>query len=128
MGLSRPLADACTVLRYGMGELARAVAGPRRELVGCAIPVSVLHPAERGACLDVVLSAGVLPSLHGATPEVVPAPPATCQVLFPSFFLQTLRDGRLLWLLAGAAPPGLVLALQAFFPWRRLPGGPTGGG
>ena len=63
VGLSRPLADAGTLLCYAMGESACAVAGPRPELVGRAVPVSVLDPAERGACPDVVLSVGIPPSL-----------------------------------------------------------------
>ena len=41
VGLSRPLADAGTLLRYAMGESACSVAGPHPELVGRAVPVSV---------------------------------------------------------------------------------------
>ena len=77
MALSRPLADAGTVLRYTMGGSACAVAGPRPELVGRAVPVAVLDPAERGACTDVVLRVGALPSVQGRAPEVGLAPPRT---------------------------------------------------
>ena len=122
MGLSRPLADVGTLLRYAMGESACSVAGPRPELVGRVVPVSVLDPAECGACPDVVLSVGVPPSLRGTVPEVVLAPPAT-RALFPGFTLQPLWDGALLAFLAGTAPPGLLKALRAFFPWRRRPRG-----
>ena len=73
VGLSRPLADAGTLLRYAMGESACSVAGPRPELVGCAVPVSVLDPAERGACPDVVLRVGAPPSLQ-CRPRGGPAP------------------------------------------------------
>ena len=86
-GLSRPLVDAGTLLRYTMGESACSVAGPRPQLVGRGVPVSVLDPAERGACRDVVLSVGAPPSLRGTTPEVVLAPPATSRALFPGFTL-----------------------------------------
>ena len=123
MGLSCPLADAGTLLRYAMGECACAVAGLHHELVGRAVPMSVLDPAERGACPDVVLSVGTPPPLQGATPEVVLAPPATCRALFPGFTIQPLGDGPLLAFLAGAAPPGLLAALQAFFPVEAAPPG-----
>ena len=83
VGLPRPLADAGTLLRYAMGESTCSVAGPRPELVGRAVLVSVLDPADRGACPDVVLNVGALPSLRGAVPEVVRAPPATSRALFP---------------------------------------------
>ena len=129
VGLSRPLADVGTLLRYAMGESACAVAGPRPELVGRAVPVSVLDPAERRACPHVILSGGTPPSLRGTTPEVVLAPPATSRALFPGFTLQPLGDGPLLAFPAGAAPPGLLAALQAFFPMEAVaPGGPAGGG
>ena len=88
VGVSRPLADAGTLLRYAMGESACAIAGPPLELVGRAVPVSVLDPAERRACPDVVLRVGAPPSLQGAAPEVVLAPPATCRALFPGFTIQ----------------------------------------
>ena len=83
MGVSRPLAFAGTLLRYAMGESACTVAGLRPELVGRVVPVSVLHPAHRGACPDAVLSVGTPPSLHGATLEVILAPIATCRARFP---------------------------------------------
>ena len=88
-GVSRRLGDAGTLLRYAMGESACAVAGPRPGLVGCAVPVSVADPAELGASPDVlgVFRVGTRPSLHGATPEVVLAPPATSRALFPGFSL-----------------------------------------
>ena len=128
-GLSRPVADTGTLLRYAMGESACAVAGPRPELVGHAIPVSVLDPAERGACPDVVLSVGTPPSLQGATPEVVLAPLATSRALFPGFTLQPFRDGLLLAFPAGAVPPSLLAALHAFFPVEAaLPGDLPGEG
>ena len=76
MGLSRPLLDTGTLLRYAMGESACAVAGPRPALVGRAVPVSMLEPAACAVCPDVVLSVGAPPSLQGATPEVVLALPA----------------------------------------------------
>ena len=63
VGLSRPLPDAGTLLRYAMGESACAVAGPRPELLGRAVPVAVLDPVERGACPDVVLKVGARLSL-----------------------------------------------------------------
>ena len=37
-------------------SLACSMAGPRPEVVGRAVPVSVLDPVERGVCADVVLS------------------------------------------------------------------------
>ena len=57
-GLSRPLADAGTLLRYAMDESACAVVGWRPRLVGRAVLVSVLDPAEGGVSPDVVLSMG----------------------------------------------------------------------
>ena len=54
-------------------------------------------------------------------PEVVLTPPAT----FPGYTIQPLGDGPLLALLAGAAPPGLLAALDAFFP---VEGAPLGDG
>ena len=85
--------------------------------------MSVLDPVERGACRDVVLSVGAPPSLRGTTPEVVPAPASTCRARFPGFTLQPLEDGPLLASQAGVAPPGLVAALQAFFPVEAAPPG-----
>ena len=119
----RPLTDAGTVRRYAMGKSACFVAGPRPELVGRAVPVSVLDPAERGACPDVVLSVGTPPSLLGATPEVVLASPATSRALFPGFTLQPVGDGPLLAFPAGAAPAALLAALRAFFPVEAAPPG-----
>ena len=114
VGLSRPLTNAGTLLRYALGESACSVARPRPELVGCAVPVSVLDPAERGVCPDVVLGVGAPPSLRGAIPEVVLALPATSRALFPGFTLQPLGDGR---------------SLQAFFPMEEAPpGDPPGEG
>ena len=55
VGLSRPLVDAGTLLRYAMSECVCAVAGPRPELVGRAVLVTVQDPQERGANPDVVL-------------------------------------------------------------------------
>ena len=86
-----------------------------------AIPVSVLDPAERGACPDMVLGVGAPPSLHGATPEVVLAPPTTSRALFPGSTLQPLNDGPLLVFPAGTAPPGLLAALGAFVPVEEAP-------
>ena len=129
VGLSRPLADAGTPLRYAMAESACAVAGPRPELVGRAVPVSVLDPGERGACPDVVLGVGTPPSRRGTTPEVVLAPPTTIRALFPGFTLQSLGDQPLLAFPAGAAPPGLLRAQQALFPVEAAPlGDPPGEG
>ena len=116
VGLSRPLADAGTLLRYTMGESACAVAGLRPELVGQAVPVAVLDRAERRACPDVVLRVGTPLSPLGTAPEVVLAPPATSRELFPGFTIQPLGDGALLAFPAGAAPPGLLAALKALFP------------
>ena len=99
MGLSHPLTDARTLLRYALGESTCSVAGRRPEMVGHAVPVSVLDAAERGAC-----------------PNMVLAPPATSRALLPGFTLQPLGDVPLLAFLAGAAPPGLLAALWAFFP------------
>ena len=121
VGLPHPFADAGTKLRYTMGDSACSVAGPHPELVGRAVPVSVLGPANRGPCPDVVLNVGVLPSLRGAVPEEVLAPPATSQGLFPGCTIQPLGEGPLLVFVAGAAPPGLLAALGAFFPWRKRP-------
>ena len=70
-----------------------------------------------------VLSVGTPPSLRGATPEVLLAPPATSRALFPGFPLQLLKDGPLVAFLAGAAPPGLLAALEAFFPVEAAPPG-----
>ena len=84
VGLSRPLADTGTLLRYAMGKSACAIAGLRPELVGRAVPVLVLDPAERGACPDVVLRVGPPPSLQGTALEVVlPPPPGRCSRAFP---------------------------------------------
>ena len=121
LGLPRPLADAGTLLRYAMGESACSVAGPRPELEGRAVPVSVLNPADRGACPDVVLTGGALPSLRGAVPEVVLAPPTSSRALFPGSTIQPLGEGPLLAFPAGAAPPGLLEALGAFFPVEDAP-------
>ena len=104
-----------------MGESACTVAGPRPELVGRAVPVVVLDPAERGACPDVVLRVGPPPSQQGAAPEVFLAPPATSRSLFPGFTIQPLGDGPLLAFPAGAALPGLLAALSAFFPVEEAP-------
>ena len=123
VGLSRPLEDAGTLLRYALGDSACSVAGPHPELVGRAVPVSVLDRAKCGACPDVVLSVGTPPSLQGAVPEVALAPPATSRALFPGFTLQPLGDGPLLAMSAGAAPPGLLVALRAFFPVEDAPPG-----
>ena len=120
-GLSRPLADAGTLLHYGMGESACALAGPRLELLGRAVPVSVMDSAARGACPDVLLSVGTPPSLQGATPEVVLAPPATSRALFPGFTLQPLRDGPLLAFPAGAGHPVSSRPCGPSSPWRRRP-------
>ena len=54
-------------------------------------------------------------------PEVVLAPPATNQALFPGCTLQPLGEGFLLAFLAGAAPPGLLASLEAFFPVEDAP-------
>ena len=98
-----------------MGESACPVAGPRPELVGRAVPMSVL---DRGACLDVVLSVvlsvGAPPSLHGAVQEVVLAPPTTSRALFPGYTLQPLGDGPC-WR-SWRRP-----ALRAFFPVEEAP-------
>ena len=89
--------------------------------MGRAVPVSVLDPADRGACPDVVLNVGTLPFLRGAVPEVVLAPPATSRALFPGCTIQPLGEGPLLAFPAGAAPPGLLEALGAFFPVEDAP-------
>ena len=128
MGLPRPFADAGTLLRYVMGESTCSLAGPRPMLVGRAIPLSVLDLAGRGACLDVVLNVGALPSLQGAVPEVVLAPPATSRALFPGCTIQPLGEGALLAFPAGAAPPGLLTALGAFFPMEIPPRAGLAGG
>ena len=116
-----PLADAGTLLRYAMGESACSVAGPRHELVGRTVAVSVWDPAEHGWCPDLVPSFSAPLSLWGTIPEVVLAPPATSRALFPGFTLQPLGDGPPLAFVAGAAPPGLLAALQAFFPVEEAP-------
>ena len=121
VGLSRPFADADTLLRYVMGESVCSAAGPRPELVGRAVPVSVLDPVERGACPDVVLHVGAPPSLQGAVPEVILATPVTSRALFPGCTLHLLGDGPLLAFPAGAAPPGLLAALGGFFPVEEAP-------
>ena len=54
---------------------------------------------------------------------VLAPPPATSRALFPGFTLQPLGDGPLLAFTAGAAPPGLLEALQAFFPVEAAPPG-----
>ena len=80
VGLSRPVADTGTRLRYAMGESACVVAELRRPRV-------VRDPTERGASPVVVLCVGSPPFLRGTTPQVVPAPPATSRALFPGFTL-----------------------------------------
>ena len=50
-------------------------------------------------------------------------PPATCRALFPGFTIEPLRDGPLLASPAGAAPPGLIAALQSLFPVQAAPPG-----
>ena len=92
VGLSCPLADAGTLLRYAMGESVCAVAGPRPEVVGRAVLVAVQDPQEHGASPDVVLRVGTPPLAR----EVVLAPPATSRSLFPGFTIQPLGDGPLL--------------------------------
>ena len=121
VGLPRPFAHAGTLLRYAMGESACSVAGRRPELVGRAVPVSVLDPADRGACTDAVRNAGALPSLQGAVPEVVLAPPPTGRALFPGCTIKPLAEGPLLAFPASAAPRGLLAALCAFFPVEEAP-------
>ena len=129
MGLSRPLADTGPLLRYAMGKSPCAVAGPHPEQVGRAVTVSVLDPAERGARPSVVLSLGTPPCLQATTPDVVMAPPATSRAPFPGFTLQPLGDGLVLAFQAGTAPPGLLVALRAFFPVEAAPPvGRAGGG
>ena len=123
VGLSRPLAYADTLLRYAMGESACPVAGPRPELVGRAVPVSVLDPAELGKCPDVVLSVGAPLSLQGATPEVVLAPLAICRALFPGFTIQPLGDGPLLAFPAARRHPAYPRPCKPSSPWRRRPQG-----
>ena len=44
------------------------------------------------------------------------ATPATSRALFVGFTIQPLGDGPLLAFPAGAAPPGLLAALNALFP------------
>ena len=105
-----------------MGKSACVVGGPRPELVSRAVPVSVLDVAERGVCPDVVLTAGTRRPCKGP-PLLVVAPPATCRALFPGFTLQLLGDGPLLAFSASAQPPGLLAALQAFFPVEVAPPG-----
>ena len=121
VGLPRPFAEAGTLLRYAMGESACSLAGPRPELVGRAVPVSVLDSADRGACPDVVLNVSAVPSLRGDIPEVVLAPPATSRTLFLGYTIQPLGEGPLLAFPAGAAPPGLLAALGVFFPVEEAP-------
>ena len=121
VGLSRPFAKAGILPRYAMGRSACSVARPRPELVGRAVPVSVLHPAERGACPDAVIRVGAPPSVEGAVLEVVLAPPVTSRALLPGCTLQPLGDGPLLAFLAGAAPPGLIAAVGAFSPVEEAP-------
>ena len=111
LGLFRPLADAGFVLCYAMGESACAVAGPRIELLGRAVPLFVRDPAEHGACPDVVLSIGTLPSLPGSIPQVVRALPATCLAMFAGFTIQPLGDGPLPALRVGAELPGFLADL-----------------
>ena len=111
VGLSRPLAHVGTLLRYALGQSACSVARPRPGLVGRAVPVSVLDRAEQGACQDVVLSVGAPPSLQGAVPDVVLAPPTTSRALFPGFTHQPLGDGPLLAL--PVLPPHTPLAAPA---------------
>ena len=123
MGLSCPHADTGVLLRYTMGESVCTVAGLRPELVGQAVPVAVVDPAERGACLSVVLRVGAPPSLQGSTPEVILTPPASAWVLVAGYTIQTLRDGPLPVFLLAAAPPDLLGALDAFFPVEEAPQG-----
>ena len=68
-----------------------------------------------------VLHVGVLPVLQGPVLEVVLDPPATSRELFPGCTHQPLGDGPLLAFPAGAAPPGLLAALGAFFPVEEVP-------
>ena len=120
-GLSRPLDDAGHLLRYAICESACAIAGPCPELEGRAVPVSLLDQAERGACPDVVLRVGAPPSLQGAAPELVLAPPAICRA--QSFTIQPSGDRPLLAFPDGTGPPSLLAALQAFFRVEAVPRG-----
>ena len=121
VGLPRPLADAGTLLRYAAGESACSMAWPRPELVGRAVQVSMLDPADGGACRKVVLNVGALPTLRGAVPEVVLALPATSRAVLPGCTIQPLGEGPLLAFPAGAAPPGL---LEAMGPFGRVEDAP----
>ena len=121
VGLFRPLADAATPLRYALGKSVCAVAGPHPELVGRAVLGAVLDLAELGACPGVVLQVEAPPSLRRSAPDVVLASPAMSRALFPCFTIQPLGDGPLLAFPAGAAPPGLLAALDAFFPMVEAP-------
>ena len=128
VGLSRPVADAGTPLRYAVGESACSVAGPRPKLVGRGVHVSVLGPPECGMCTNVVLSISAPPSLRGTVPEAVLAPPVTSQALVRGFTLQPL----------GMGPAGFPGGRGATRPPRgtagllprggAAPGGPAGGG
>ena len=89
--------------------------------MGRDVPVSLLNPAGRGACPDVVLTVGALPSLLGAALEVVLAPLATTRALFPGCTIHPLGEGPLLAFPAGAAPPGLLTSLGGFFPVEEAP-------
>ena len=119
--LSHPFAHAGTLPRYAMGESVCWVAGQRLELVGRAVPVSVMDPAERGACPGVVLSVGAQPSSQDAVPEVLLALPTCSRALFPGCTLQPLGEGPLVAFPSGAAPPGHLTAPGAFFPMEEAP-------
>ena len=109
-GLARPLATAATLLRYAMGEGAVAAAGPRPDLVGRVLPVSVLTPHDRGVSPDVVLRVGEPSTQRMAALEVVLVPGATERVLLEGYTLQPMGEGPLLAFPARWAP-----ALEALF-------------
>ena len=73
------------------------------------------------ACPDVVITVGALPSLRGAVREVVLAPTVTSLAVFPGSIIQPLGQGPPLAFPAGAALPGLLEALGAFFPMEDAP-------
>ena len=123
VGLSHPLTDPGTLLRYAMGESVCTVAGPHPELVGRAVPLAMLALVEPGSCLSAVPRAGAALSLHGFAPEVVLAAPTTSLMWFPGFIIQPFGKGPLMAFLGVAALPGLLAALDAFFSVVEAPQG-----
>ena len=112
-GLARLLANAANLVWSAMGEGIIAVAGPRPDVVGRALPAAVLTPHDWGVP-NVILRMGKLPLRQGAALEMILVPGTTRRMLLKGHTLQPLSGSQLLPL-PGRAPEGLLWALATLF-------------